>query len=60
MAHKPKRRKPKSRIRKPKRSDIKWSNLLGDHATHFYGYTESPNVHNSSYNHKNARTTYVA
>jgi hypothetical protein len=53
----PKIWKPKSGIRKPRGSDIKWSNLLGDHATHFDGYTESPNVNNSSYNRKNARTT---
>jgi len=54
----PKIRKLKSRIRKLKGSDIKWSNLLGDHATHFDGYTKSPNVDNSSYNCKNVKTTF--
>jgi hypothetical protein len=53
-------RKPKLGIRKPRGSDIKWSNLLGDQATHFDGYTKNPNVNNSSYNRKNARTTSYA
>ncbi len=53
----PKIRKPKSRIRKLRGNDIKWSNLLADQATHFGGYTKSPNADNS-YNYKNARTTF--
>jgi hypothetical protein len=36
--------KPKLRIRKLRGSDIKWSNLLKDQATHFDGYIESPNA----------------
>jgi len=39
---------------------IKWSNPCGDQATHFASYIESPNDDNSSYNHKNAITTYNA
>jgi hypothetical protein len=53
----PKIQKPKSGIRKPRGSDIKWSNLLGDQATHVNGYIESPNVNNSFYNCKNVKTT---
>jgi hypothetical protein len=45
-------------IRKLGRNDIKWSNILGDRATHFDGYTKSPNADNSSYNRKNAQTTF--
>jgi hypothetical protein len=54
----PKIQKPKSGIRKLRGSDIKSFNLLGDQATHVDGYTESINANNSSYNCKNARTTY--
>jgi len=53
----PKIQKPKLGIRKPKGSDIKWSNLSGDQATYVNGYIESPNANNSSYNHKNVKTT---
>jgi len=56
----PKIQKPKSKIRKPRRNDIKWSNLLRNQATHVDGYTKSPDVNNSSYNRKNARTTFDA
>jgi len=53
----PKIQKPKSGIRKPRGSDIKQSNLLGDQATHVNGYIESPNANNFSYNRKNVKTT---
>jgi hypothetical protein len=53
----PKIEKPKSGIRKPRGSDIKWFNLLEDQATHFDEYTESPNANNSSYKCKNVRST---
>jgi len=54
----PKIQKPKLEIRKQKRSDIKWSNLLGDQATHVDGYTESPNANNFFYNCKTTKTTF--
>ncbi len=53
----PKIRKPELKVKKPKGSDINWSNLWGNQVTHFAGYTESPNVNNSSCNHYNAKTT---
>jgi hypothetical protein len=53
----PKIRKPESRIKKPGGNDIKWSNPYGNQAIHFVGCIESLNANNSSYNHKNARTT---
>jgi hypothetical protein len=34
----PKIQKPKSGVRKPEGSDIKWFNPCGDQATHFVGY----------------------
>jgi hypothetical protein len=52
----PKLQKPKSWIKKLKGSDIKWSNLYGNQATHFANCIESPNANNSSYNYKNVRT----
>jgi hypothetical protein len=48
----PKIQKPMLRIRKPRGSDIEWSNPCGDQATHFVGYIESPIVENSSYNRR--------
>jgi hypothetical protein len=48
----PKIQKPMLRVRKPKGSDIEWSNPCGDKATHFVGFIKSPNVENSSCNHK--------
>jgi hypothetical protein len=48
----PKIQKPMLRIRKPKGSDIEWSNPCGDQATHFVGLIESPNVENSFCNCK--------
>jgi hypothetical protein len=48
------------KVRKSKGSDIKWSNPYGDQTTHFVGCIESPNVHNSCYNHKKTKTTYNA
>jgi hypothetical protein len=53
----PKIQKLELKIRKPQGSDIKWSNPLGDQATHFASCTERPNANNSSYNHKNVGTT---
>jgi len=41
-----------SNIKKPKGSDIDWSNPCGDKATHFVNCTESPNLLNFSYNRK--------
>jgi hypothetical protein len=52
--------KPKLGVKNPRGSDIEWSNPYGDQATHFDGCIESPNADNSSYNRKNARTTYNA
>jgi hypothetical protein len=54
----PKIWKPKSKIWKPRGSDIKWSNPWGDQATHFVGYTKRLYAKNSSYNHKNAKKTF--
>ncbi len=49
--------KTQLKIRKSKRSDIKWSNPYGNQTTHFVGYTESPNANNSYCNCKNTKTT---
>jgi len=54
----PKIRKPKSRIKKSRGNDIKWSNLCENQATHFASYLKSLNADNSSYNCKNIRSTY--
>jgi hypothetical protein len=43
----PKIRKPDLEVKTLRRSDIEWSNLYGDQATHFVGYIESLNVKNS-------------
>jgi hypothetical protein len=48
----PKIQEPMSRVRKPRRSDIKWSNPYGNQVTHFIGYIENPNFENSSCNCK--------
>jgi hypothetical protein len=56
----PKIRKHKSRVKKPKGSDIKWSNLYGNQATHFNGYIKNPNAKNFYYNHKKTPTTFDA
>jgi len=53
----PKIWKPKLGIRKLGGNDIKWSNPCGNQTTHFVGYIESPNVKNSSCNHKKIGTT---
>jgi hypothetical protein len=45
------------RVKKPRGSDIEWSNPYGDQATHFTNYTENPNVEKSCYNRKKIRTT---
>jgi hypothetical protein len=44
-------------MKKPKGSDIKWSNSYGDQTTNFISYTKSPNTKNSCYNHKKIGTT---
>jgi hypothetical protein len=54
----PKIQKLELGVRKPRRSDIKWSNPYGDQATHFNDYTESPSLENSSYNHIKIRATF--
>jgi hypothetical protein len=46
------------KIKKPGRSDIKWSNLCGNQIIHFVGYIKNPNVENSSCNCKKTRTTF--
>jgi hypothetical protein len=56
----PEIQKPKSRIKKSSRSDIKWSNPYGGQTTHFASCIKSPNAKNSSYNHKKAGTTFDA
>jgi hypothetical protein len=45
-------------VRKLGGNDIELSNPFGDQATHFTGCTKSPNVDNSSYNHKNVGTSF--
>jgi hypothetical protein len=45
-------------IRKLGGSDIEWSNLCGNQATHFNDCTKNPNVENSCCNHKKTRTTF--
>jgi hypothetical protein len=54
----PKYKNPESKVRKPRRNDIEWSNLWGDQATHFTSCTKRPSVDNSTYNCKNVGTTY--
>jgi hypothetical protein len=54
----PKIRKLKSRVRKPKRSDIKWSNPCVDQAIHFIDCNENPNAENFCYNCKKTRITF--
>ncbi len=56
----PKIQKFKLGVRKPWGSDIKWSNIWGDQATHFVGCIENLNASNSSYNCKIAITTFDA
>ncbi len=53
----PKIQKPKLRVKKPRESDIKWSNPCGDQATHFNDCTKILNLENFSYNHKKIITT---
>jgi hypothetical protein len=48
------------KIKKPRRSDIEWSNPYGSQVTHFVGCIENPNVENSFYNCKKIRTTFDA
>ncbi len=56
----PKIRKLELGVKKLRRSDIKWPNPCENQATHFVGYIQSPNVDNSSCNHKNVGTTFDA
>jgi hypothetical protein len=53
----PKIQKPELKVRKPRGSDIKWSNPYGDQATHFVGCIESLNADNSYCDHKKIKTT---
>jgi hypothetical protein len=55
----PKIQKPKFIIRKPRGSDIEWSNLVETKLnTSLAALKALSNVNNSSYNHKNTRTTF--
>jgi hypothetical protein len=56
----PKVWKPKSRVRKLRGSDLKWSNPCGDQTSHFVGYTKSPNAQNFCCNSKKTKTTSYA
>jgi hypothetical protein len=56
----PEIQKLKLGVKKPRGNDIKWSNPYGDQATHFVGRIESPNVINSSCNHRKVKTTFDA
>ncbi len=56
----PRIQKPKSRVKKPRRSDMKWSNPYGEQVTHFLGWTKNLHVENSCYNHKKIITTFYA
>jgi hypothetical protein len=53
----PKIWKLKSKVRKPRRSDIRWSNPCVDRTTHFTDCNENLNAKNSCYNCKKIRTT---
>jgi hypothetical protein len=53
----PKVQKPKSRVRKLRGSDLKWSNPYGNQVAHFVGYTKSLNVQNFYCNCKKTGTT---
>jgi hypothetical protein len=53
----PKIQKPKLKVRKLGKNDIKWFNLCGYQTTHFVGCIISLNVENSYCNHKKTRTT---
>jgi hypothetical protein len=53
----PKIQKPESKIKKPRGSDIKWSNPCGNQITHFTNYTKSPNAKNPYSNCKKTITT---
>jgi len=52
--------KPKLKIRKQGGSDIKWSNLYWNQATHFTSYIKSLNAKNSCCNRKKQGTTFNA
>jgi hypothetical protein len=54
----PKIPKPELGVKKPRGSDIKLSNPLGDQVTHFAKYTKSLNAKNSYCNYKKIRTTF--
>jgi len=53
----PKYKKPKSRVKKPRGSDIEWSNPYGNQVTHFVGCTKNHDAENSSCNHKKVGIT---
>jgi hypothetical protein len=56
----PKLQKPKLRIKKPRRSDIKWSNPCGDQTTHFVSCTENFNAQNFCSNCRKTKITFDA
>jgi hypothetical protein len=50
--------RPDLGVRKPRGSDINWSNICGDKTTHLVDCIESHNTPNSSYN-KKKRVTHL-
>jgi hypothetical protein len=54
----PKIQNPKSKIKKLRKNDIKWSNPYGDQITHFVDCIESFNIKNFYCNHEKTGITF--